>query len=106
MASFGDMLEAMDEQIMASFADATGKYMDPSTGQVHCGIELIVDHNLQQAGPDGLFLTDAVGLTWRRTALSCAARGGVFTLGPTRYTVEDIIADDGYMVTAACQVQP
>ncbi|BAU76134.1 hypothetical protein [Metapseudomonas furukawaii] len=106
MVGFSELVEDMDEQIMSSLGDAVGQYLDGVSGRLHCGIELIIDRNLQQSGPDGVFLTDAVGITCRRAALGCVARGGVFIVGPTRYLVEEIIADDGHMVTAACQVQP
>ncbi|MCY1187678.1 hypothetical protein D9M73_286900 [compost metagenome] len=69
---------------------------------MHTEIELIIDHDLGLSGPEGFLLADAVAITWRRAALACAERGGVFTVGGTRYVVEKVIADDGHMVIAAC----
>lgn len=102
MASFSDMVEDMDEQIMFSLADAIGMYRGPELGPVHSGIDLIIDRDVGFAGPEGMLLADAIGITWRRVALPCAERGGIFTVGSTRYVIEKVISDDGHMVTAAC----
>lgn len=102
MAGFSDLVEGMDEQIMSSLADAVGTYTDPETGRVQSGIDLMVDHDIGTSGPEGFLLSDAVGITWRRIALSCADRGGIFTVAGVRYVVEKVISDDGHMVTAAC----
>ncbi|MCY1561184.1 hypothetical protein D9M68_984110 [compost metagenome] len=71
-----------------------------------CGIQVIIDRNLLQSGAEGVFRSDAVGVTWRREELAKAERGGFFLFGAERFLVEDIIADDGYMITAACMGAP
>ncbi|MBX9754648.1 MAG: hypothetical protein K2X80_07835 [Pseudomonadaceae bacterium] len=70
------------------------------------GLELIIDRNLQRAGPDGLYLSDQVGITWAASAMLTANRGGLFEIGVQRFMVEELIVDDGYMLTAACMVAP
>lgn len=102
MAGFSDLIDDVDAAVMASLADVVGTYSDPETGRVHTDIELIIDHDLSATGPEGFLLADSVGITWRRSALACAARGGVFTVCGVRYIVEKVIADDGHMATAAC----
>ncbi len=105
-ASFGSLVDDMDAAIMASLSDTTGDYLGIDGQPPVLGITLMVDKNLQQAGAAGVFLTSAVGLTWHATELATAERGGVFVVGTKRYQVEELIADDGHMLTAACMVQP
>lgn len=101
MAGFGSALAGMDAAIMASLNDGNGDYQDPS-GRLALGIELIIDRNLQHAGPDGVFLSSAVGITCRNAQVGVVNRGGMFVFGSARLVVETIIADDGHMLTAAC----
>jgi hypothetical protein len=104
MAGFGKALAAMDAAIMSSLNDGIcdyqGQYGEPPV----YGIEVLVDHNLQRVGPEGLFRSDAVGITWKKRDLTSVTRGGIFQHGCKRYSVEDVIEDDGHMVTAACMV--
>lgn len=104
MAGFGAALAKMDAAIMSSLNDGNGEYREPSVPPVS-DVELIIDFNLQQAGPDGLFTTEAVGITWRKSALASVRRGGVFYFQKRRFVVEVIVSDDGYMLTAACLEQ-
>jgi len=106
MASFGEAIDDMDDAIMSSLGDGTGDYYDAVGMPVAQGLELIVDHNLERAGAGGVFLTDAVAVTWRKSYLATVTRGGYFAFGAVRYIVEATIADDGHMATAVCMVQP
>lgn len=90
---------------MASLNDGSGDYRD-ANGRVALGIELIIDRNLQHAGPDGVFLSTAVGITCRNAQVGAVNRGGLFVIGSDRFVVETIIADDGHMLTAACMESP
>lgn len=106
MASFGDLIDDMDDMIMASLTDGHGDYRDANGLPVASGIGLIVDRNLQHAGANGVFLSSAVGITCRRAAVGSICRGGLFVFDGVRYQVEDIIEDDGHMLTAACMEVP
>ncbi|EQM66111.1 hypothetical protein QYE80_08125 [Pseudomonas tohonis] len=103
--SFADLIDDADELIMASLGDGVGEYRDLPSGVVCCGLMLMLDRNLQQEGPEGLFLSDAVGITWQKSLLPRAERGGIFIHRGVRYIVGQTIADDGHLVTAACRVQ-
>lgn len=106
MVGFADLIDEMDGAIMASLKDGHGDYRDANGLQVASGIELIVDRNLQRAGANGVFMSSAVGITCRRAAVGSICRGGLFVLDAVRYQVEDIIEDDGHMLTAACMEVP
>lgn len=105
MASFGDSIADMDASIMASLGDGEGEFIPPE-GQRIRNVPLMLDHNLQINGPEGLYRSDAVGITWRRQSVLCGVgRGGIFVYRTRRYLVEDILEDDGHMATAACMEQ-
>lgn len=95
----------IDSAVMAALKDGRGDYIERYGGTGARDIELIVDHGLQRAGPEGQFLTDAIGITWRKSDLARCDIGGVFVFERCRYVVEDIISDDGSIATAACMVQ-
>lgn len=102
--SFAELTDDMDDMIMSSLNDGQATYQGTLGELPVSGIEIFIDRNLQRVGPDGLFRSDAVGITWKKRSLAHAARGGVFQQCATRYCVEDIIEDDGHIVTAACMV--
>ena len=101
---FDELTEDMDDMIMSSLNDGQATYQGGPGELPVTGIEVFIDRNLQRVGPDGLFRSDAVGITWKKRSLAHAVRGGVFQHCATRYCVEDIIEDDGHMITAACMV--
>jgi hypothetical protein len=92
----------IDAAVMAALNDGNGDYLDAAGSPVAQGIPLIVDHNLMQNGPDGLFMSEAIGITFNKSDLKKASRGGIFIFGKCRYVVEDIVSDDDQFVTAAC----
>lgn len=105
MAGFGDCIADMDAVIMASLSDGEGEFIHPD-GQVARNVPLMLDRNLQINGPEGLYRSDAVGITWRRASVPCAVgRGGIFVYCKRRYLIEDILEDDGHMASAACMEQ-
>lgn len=65
------------------------------------GIPLQVDRNLSYDGPDGVFITDKVGISWLAKDVPTASRGDLFVIGSSRYLVEKLIANDGWLLTAA-----
>lgn len=100
------MRDRMHQRVVARLNDGSAEYQGPSPAPVVTGIEVIIDHNLLQNGADGVFRSNAVGISWRKAQLAQVVRGGVFTHGSNSYVIEDTIADDGHMITAACMVLP
>ncbi len=87
-------------------ADSVGRYLEPGKPPVE-GLQLQVDRNLVRTGPDGLFRSGQVGITWlKRDLPTVALRVGVFEVDGQRLLIEDIDDDDGHMITAACMVTP
>ncbi|QRY79641.1 hypothetical protein JVX91_00570 [Pseudomonas sp. PDNC002] len=101
------MRDRLHERVVARLNDGTAEYQAKDGRLLASGLTVIVDHNLMQNGPDCLMRSDAVGVSWRKPLLACVERGGIFTLCcGRRLLVEDIAADDGHMVTAACMEVP
>lgn len=83
-------------------ADSVGCYVEPGRAPVP-DLALQVDANLLQNGPDGLFRSGAVGVGWyKRDLPDVAIRSGMFEACGKRLLIEDLIADDGYWIVAAC----
>jgi hypothetical protein len=104
--SWASMRDGMLRATVAALNDGCANYQGPAGSLPVTGVEVLVDYNLQRAGPDGIFITEQVGITWRKAALPGAGRGGVFTHAGIKYLVEEVIANDGHMITAACMVTP
>lgn len=102
---FGRLAARLHSVGVARLADTVGRYSEQGHAPVE-GLELIIDRNLQRAGPDGLYPSDQVGISWAASAMPTASRGGLFEVGAQRFMVEELIVDDGYMLTAACMVAP
>lgn len=101
------MRDRLHERVVARLNDGTAEYLARDGRLVASNLTVIVDHNLMQNGPEGLMRSEAVGITWRKQLLESVERGGVFVLCcGRRLLVEDIAADDGHMVTAACMEAP
>ena len=94
------MRNRMDRSVLAKLNDGVAEYRGP--GQQPRPVTVMIEHNLVQIGPDGMFRSDATGFTWRKSELAGAERGDVFTFERCRYVVEEVISDDGHFVTAAC----
>lgn len=82
-----------------------GSFQSPGQPPVE-DLPLRVTRNLEMVGPEGQFLTDMVGITFFREDLATASRGDIFRIGPERFMVEKLIADDGSNITAATMVHP
>ena len=103
---WAEMRDRMHERVVAHLNDGCAQYQGPDGTPAQSGVTVIIDRNLMQNGPEGVFRSDAVGVSWRKCQLATAERGGFFSYCGERLVVEDVIADDGHMVTAACMVQP
>lgn len=105
MSGFGDLVAGMDAEIFDSLHDSLGE-LHQAGKPLRCGLQLIVDHNLQRVGAEGLFASDAVGISCRVAQVGDVRRGDIFVVGRKRYTVEDVIRNDGHVISAACMVTP
>ena len=100
------MRDRMHARVVAKLKDGSAQYRDASGTVIAESVQVLIDRNLMQNGAEGMFRSEAVGFTWRHSELASAQRGGVFVFGAEQFVVEDVIADDGHMLTAACMVQP
>ncbi|SFB46455.1 hypothetical protein [Azotobacter beijerinckii] len=98
---FGRALGRLHGVSAARLSDSTGSYAYGPDVTV-TGIDLMVDRNLQREGPDGMFISGVIGISWPAAQLATADRGGIFTIGSEHFTVEALIANDGHYITAAC----
>jgi len=98
--SWAAMRDRMDRSVLAKLNDGVAEYRGP--GQQPRNVTVMIERNLVQNGPEGLFRSDSTGFSWRKAELDGVQRGGIFIFERCRYVVEEIISDDGYFVTAAC----
>ncbi|SFB48466.1 head-tail joining protein [Azotobacter beijerinckii] len=103
---FAALIDEMDAAITASLGDGTADYLDTAGLPAASGVEVMIDREAQHAGADGMFVVVPISISWRKAQLATATRGGRFVVCTNSYIVEDIIADDGHMVTAACMEAP
>lgn len=102
MPTFGDRVARMDARVMRMLKNGCAEYQPLDGSQPALGVEVMVDENLMRNGPEGMFATNAVGVTWRKCQLRDVERGGVFVHAGRRLVIEEKIMDDGQMATAAC----
>ncbi|WP_017516561.1 hypothetical protein ACQCLI_05070 [Pseudomonas nitroreducens] len=101
------MRDRLHERVVERLNDGTAEYRAKDGSLVISNLTVIVDHNLMQNGPNGVMRSEAVGISWRKPLLDAVERGGMFVLCcGRRLLVEDIAADDGHMMTAACMESP
>lgn len=98
--------DRLHSRVTATFKDGLATYTGPNGEPPVFGISVIIDRNLMQNGPEGVFQSDAIGISWLTNQLCGVSRNGVFVVGTERFKVEQTIADDGHMATAACMVTP
>lgn len=102
---FGALVDDMDVAIMATLNDGTATYADATGTTVATGVTVIVERNLERVGADGMFIATPLAVTWRKAELASGVRGGIFVLNRCRYVVEEVVSDDGHLITAACMEQ-
>lgn len=103
--AWASMRDRMLNLTQATFTDGDAQYVGLDGAPAVAGISVVIDRNLMQAGAEGMFRSDAIGVSWLKASLAGVVRGGVFTLAGESFVVDDIIADDGHSITAACMVQ-
>lgn len=100
---FSRALARLHGTASARLADAIGTYQNGQQAPVG-DLDLMLDRGVQLEGANEAFLASTVAITWAVAQMPRAERGGVFAVGLERFTVEQVIADDGHMITAACMV--
>ncbi|NPW12647.1 hypothetical protein HPS00_32605, partial [Pseudomonas aeruginosa] len=91
---FGRLIQRLHERGQQRLSDAVGEFRGIGRPPIR-GIPLQVDRNLTYEGPDGVFITDKVGISWLAKDVPTASRGDLFVIGSSRYLVEKLIANDG-----------
>lgn len=104
-ARFGRALARMNRVLEERLADALGSYQQAGQPPVD-DLALQIDRGVDLSGAGDSFIGCTIAITFSKASLSAVIRGGVFTAGIERFTVEKSIADDGQWITAACMVTP
>lgn len=105
MGPFAQGIKRLHELCANTFAeDGLGTFHTPGQSPVE-DLPLIVDRNLDYAGPEGSFMSDLVGITFNTADLRTATRGDIFVIAGERFVVEKLLSDNGYVITAATMVQ-
>jgi len=102
--SWASMRDRMNRKNMRALNDGPACYQGAS-GSPQDVPEVMIDFNIARSGPEGVFLTEQTGITYRKDVLCSVARGGIFIYDGRRFVVEEEIADDGMFVTVACMEQ-
>lgn len=104
-ARFARSLERLHRVGSSRLADSIGSYQ-PLEGQASKPIPLQVTRDVEMAGPNGSVVGVPIAVGFWRKDLAEVERGGVFLVGADcagqRLIVEEIVMDDGYMLTVAC----
>ena len=74
--------DRLHQTVMKTFADGRATHQSASGAPPSCGFEVI---------------------SWRKIDLPGASRGDVCIVGGQRFMVEEMVADDGHILTAACR---
>ncbi|WP_312921141.1 head-tail joining protein [Stutzerimonas nitrititolerans] len=101
MSEFSQLVDDMDSALFDALSTAVGEHRRPGC-RPRSDVQLIIDHNLQQVGPQGLHATDALGISCRCEQVPDVDRGDLFIVGCKRYAVELVLSNDGHVITAAC----
>lgn len=105
LGRFNKVMERLHRVGSQRLADSVGTYTEPGRLPV-CGIPLQTDQNLLINGAEGLMRSNQTAVGWYKTDLPAVAlRRGIFEVNGKRLLIEDIIEDDGHMITAACMEQ-
>ena len=101
---WASMRDRMNRKAMRTLTDGLACYTDKSGATVP-SVPIMIDFNVERTGPEGIYSTDQVGITFNRADLQEAVRGAIFTLECHRFVVEEDIFDDGHFITVACMEQ-
>ena len=81
---WAEMRDRMHERVVAHLNDGCAQYQGFDGAPAQSEVTVIIDRNLMQSGPEGMFRSDAVGVSWRKCQLATVVRGGIFTYGDPR----------------------
>ncbi|WP_341304724.1 hypothetical protein [Pseudomonas sp. TMP25] len=104
-ARFARAQARMNRVAASRLADALGSYQQDGQPPID-GLALQIDRGVDLTGAGDIFLGCTIAITFSKATLCSVVRGGIFTSGLERFTVEKAIADDGQWITAACMVMP
>ena len=102
---FSRAMSRLNRAAITRLSDSSACYYSPQGPLVAKDLKIMLDSNLEMAGAEGAFITDAVGVTWQASELHGVQRNGLFQVGLRRLLVDRIIANDGQWITAACMEQ-
>lgn len=102
---FARCLERMHRVGSNRLADSFGSYQ-PLQGQPSAPIPLQVAREVELAGPNGAVMGVPIAISFYRRDLAEVERGGVFLVGVDcageRLIVDEVVLDDGHMITVSC----
>lgn len=99
-------LDGLNSTVMEVLHDGLAQYIGPQGGAPSAEFPVIIERNLERVGPEGLFVTDAIGIGWNKTDQPQAKRGATITYGHETFVIEEVLSDDGTHVFVACMEAP
>lgn len=99
-------LDGLNSTVMQALHDGLAQYTDPQGGTPSAEFAVIIEHNLERVGPEGVFITEALGIGWNKTDQPKAQRGAKITYGTQTFVIEEVLSDDGTHVFVACMEAP
>ena len=104
--SFADLMDDMDEMIMASLNDGQCDYLAGTGAVLAGGLSIIFDKEVERVDMASGMVDRAVTITVRRHLLRPLDRKGAFRLYPQdwgadgkTWHIDGIAADDGHLIT-------
>lgn len=104
--SWAAHLAGLNAAVVSALSDGLARYTGPQGGQESAEFSVIIERNLERVGPEGVFITDAVGIGWNKADQPLAARGGILRIGSEHFVIEEPLSDDGSHVFVACMSAP
>ena len=97
--SFADLTDDMDAMLMSSLNDGHADYLSATGMQLACGVEVIIDMDVDRIDVVSGMIDRAVTITVRRDQLQPLDRKGAFRLPAKTWHIDAIAADDGHLIT-------
>lgn len=108
MASFADLTDDMDVDLLASLNDGCADYFTDTGAVAAEGIEAIVDRDVERINGVSGFVDRVMTICVQKSALGRLDRKGAFrsnadrpvkALGARLWHIDDIAEDDGHLIT-------
>ena len=98
MVGFGDLVDDLDDQVMASLSDEQVDYLSREGGVVAMAVPVIVDHGVARADRvDALTLVRTVCA--QKSLLQPYDRKGAFRMADGVWQIDGVHSDDGSLIT-------